>query len=337
MIHRFEIENFYSIRDAQVIDLRAAGNAPEDSERLAPLWKGATETAPKVIALFGPNASGKSNVLRALSFVAWFVQVSFAAPPDKRLPFERFNDAESLKARTRLAVHLGAVENITEAGDPEAAQCRHVYELVIGGGDQHAVESETLYYWPSYAGRRVTLFARDAQGKVTAGKAFDLSGYRQALENVLRPNASVISTLAQLNHPYATQIRNVAALVMSNILIEKGDVPEQHIVQYYADKPELVKLFNREVERVDFGIRALELQSSPDGTRAYFRHHGLAYSLPLLYESNGTRQFLKLYPLLIEALETGGIALLDELDLLHSSDDAVRDSALVLRPETKPQ
>ena len=188
MLHRFEIENFYSIRDAQVIDLKAAGNAPEDSDRLAPLWKGATETAPKVIALFGPNASGKSNVLRALSFLAWFVRDSFAMVPNTRLPFERFNDAESLKARTRLALHLGAVENITQAGDSEAAQCRHVYEIVFGGGgDQHTVESEALYFWPSYAGRRVTLFARDAQGKVTAGKVFDLSGYRQALEKVLRP------------------------------------------------------------------------------------------------------------------------------------------------------
>ncbi len=72
MLHRLEIENFYSIREPQVIDLRASGHAPEDADRLAPLWKGENERAPKVVALFGANASGKSNVLKALSFLVWF-------------------------------------------------------------------------------------------------------------------------------------------------------------------------------------------------------------------------------------------------------------------------
>jgi len=63
MLHRLEIENFFSIRDKQTVDLLAAANAPEEAYRLVPLWQGSTERAPKVIALFGANASGKSNVL----------------------------------------------------------------------------------------------------------------------------------------------------------------------------------------------------------------------------------------------------------------------------------
>src|SRR3546814_290941 len=180
MLHRLEIENFYSIRDAQVIDLRADRHAPDDADRLAPLWKGATERAPKVVALFGPNASGKSNVLRALSFVAWFVRNSFSLPPDARLFFERFNDAEAQEAPTRLAVHLSGIEDVKRAHDPDAPRCRYAYELTIGGGTAHAVQHEALYYWPSTAARRVRLFARGADGRVTAAKAFGLAGYGQA-------------------------------------------------------------------------------------------------------------------------------------------------------------
>ena len=69
VLHRLEIENFYSIRDRQIIDLRADANAPDDAGRLAPLWKGAVEKAPKVVALFGANASGKSNIIDALRFL----------------------------------------------------------------------------------------------------------------------------------------------------------------------------------------------------------------------------------------------------------------------------
>lgn len=40
---------------------------------------------------------------------------------------------------------------------------------------------------------------------------------------------------------------------------------------------------------------------------------------PLLYESHGTRQFLKLFPLISDALATGSIVVIDELDAaMHS-------------------
>lgn len=314
MLHRLEIENFYSIRDAQVIDLRATGHAPNDPARLAPLWRGSSEKAPKVVALFGPNASGKTNVLRALAFAAWFMRDSFAVPPDSRLPFERFNDTESLEAPTRLAVHFSGPEHVEQVQNAESAQCRYVFEVVIGGASQHAVLSETLHYWPSRAARKVRLFERDAEGSVAAAKAFGLAGYRQALTKVLRPNVSVISTLAQLKHPLASRLRTAASLVVSNVLIERSEGSEDQVIQHYADNPKLVEVFNREVARVDFGIRALELHSGPHGPLALFRHDGLAHPMPLMYESHGTREFMKLYPVLLHVLENGGVAVLDELD-----------------------
>ena len=102
MLHLLKIENFYSILEPQCIDLRVAANVPDTPGRFAPLWKGSMERAPKVVAIFGPNASGKSTVLRALSFIAWFVRDSFSIQPDAPLPFERFNNRLGQSQPARL-------------------------------------------------------------------------------------------------------------------------------------------------------------------------------------------------------------------------------------------
>jgi hypothetical protein len=314
VLHRLEIENFYSIREPQVIDLRASGHAPEDADRLAPLWKGSTERAPKVVALFGANASGKSNVLKALSFLAWFVRDSFSAPRGGRMPFDRFNDSGALRAPTRLAVHIGGLESVDRPADGESLQCRYAYEVIIGGAETTCVLQETLHYWPSTATRKVKLFERNQNGSVDASKAFGLAGFRQALEKVLRPDASVIATLAQLEHPFAKLLWNAAAIVSTNILLQRQSETDETTVRRYANNPKLLEVFNREIERIDLGIQSMQLQHGPNGPLALFTHSGLAVPMPLLYESEGTRQFLHLYPLLLYALETGGIAILDELD-----------------------
>ncbi len=314
MLYGLEIENFYSIRDPQVIDLRASGHTPDDANRLAPLWKGAVERAPKVVALFGANASGKSNVLKALSFLSWFVKDSFYAPRGTRMPFDRFNDHDALQSPTRLAVHLAGLENVDRASDAEPAQCRYAYEVVIGGAETPRVLREALHYWPSTATRKVKLFERDEDGVVEASRAFGISGYRQALEKVLRPEASVIATLAQLEHPFAKLLWNAASVVSTNILLQRQHASDEATVRHYAANPRLLEVFNREIERIDLGIQSMQVQQGPNGPAAFFIHTGLAVPMPLLYESEGTRQFLHLYPILLHALETGGIAILDELD-----------------------
>ena len=102
MIFKIEIENFYSIRARQVLDLRAPANAPNDTRRLAPCWQGSRERAPKVVAVFGANGSGKSNLLRALSFVSWFVGSSFTLAANARIPHEPFNDDASFQGANSL-------------------------------------------------------------------------------------------------------------------------------------------------------------------------------------------------------------------------------------------
>ena len=314
MIYKIEIENFLSIRDRQTLDLRASAHAPIDTDRLAGCWRGSRERAPKVVAVFGANGSGKSNLLRALSFVCWFVQVSFSIPPGARIPHQPFNDLASLKNPTRLAIWLSGRENPGSTNQDDTAECPYCYELVIGNGNDGNVVSEGIFYWPTSTGRKTRLIERLGDGTVKAAKAFGLSGYKRALDKILRPNASVISTLAQLNHPVATLIVVAAGRSQSNIFIEKVEFSDEFVRDNYIGRPEMLEQLNQQISRIDFGVRALEVIPGKDGRQILFRHEGLAAPMPLIYESHGTRQFLKLFPLISHVLSTGGIAIIDELD-----------------------
>ena len=314
MIHRLEIENFYSIRDRQVSDLGVDGTVPDDRHDLAPLWTKAGRRGPKVVALFGANASGKSNVLKALSFLIWFVKDSFIAPRDQRLPFDRFNDADMLRRSTRLRLGLSGLEDLAQSGDPQAPRCRYEYELELGGGVQPVVTYEALSHWPAPAGRRIRLFERDAGGTVSSSKSFDLKGFKPVLQKILRPRSSVISTLAQIEHPYARAIWNTAANATSNLLIYRQEPTEDQMIRLYAGDLVLLENLNREIGKIDLGIRAMQLRQGPNGPLAFFEHVGMPEPMPLLYESEGTRHFIKLFPWLVNALRSGGLAVVDELD-----------------------
>ena len=314
MLFRLEIENFYSIRDKQVIDLRVAENVPDEAGRLAPIWGGSNVRAPKVVTFFGANASGKSNVLKALSFVVWFVQHSFSHPSGSSLPFERFNDQEMLKSPTRLAVDFAGPAEISRVDDPLVPQCRYSYEFVLSGTTPAYVAAESLHYWPTANSRRTKLFQRDSNGNVTGSKAFGLSGFSKVLHKILRPDTSVISTLAQMEHRFSKFLWQATGFFRSNILVEHQSIPEKLVQDLYSQNPNLVEKFNREVERIDIGIRSMQIQQGSNGLNPVFAHAGLSLPMPMHYESEGTRQFIKIYPMLLNALENGAVTVIDEID-----------------------
>ena len=103
MLYKVEIDNFFSIGERQVIDLRARKSVDDTLGRLSPIYAGSEDRAPNVVALFGPNASGKSNTLRAIAFAVWFVTRSFESKPNQALPYEKFGSKEKIAEPTRLS------------------------------------------------------------------------------------------------------------------------------------------------------------------------------------------------------------------------------------------
>ena len=80
-------QNHRSLRDEQIISLVAAS---EGQPGLIILTRGLSESLLPVAAIYGANASGKSNVLDALAFMAKTVAFSQTVwQPDSGIPDSR--------------------------------------------------------------------------------------------------------------------------------------------------------------------------------------------------------------------------------------------------------
>lgn len=74
MLRQLRIKNFYSIREALELSLLLNARTPNDFRSIATTDG---QKASKVMALVGANASGKTNILKMLAFIHWFITDSF--------------------------------------------------------------------------------------------------------------------------------------------------------------------------------------------------------------------------------------------------------------------
>ena len=316
MLFKIEIENFFSIGERQVIDLRARKSVDEALGRLSPIYIGAEDRAPNVVTLFGPNAAGKSNILRCISFGAWFATKSFDHRSDLNLPYEKFGDNERIKKPTRLSFSFaGPVD--PHSWSTETDYCPYTYEFTLsarGNDTGDKVLGEKMSYQPRGKGKSRTLFERDETGGIRAEKGFLTSGTEKALKEVLRPRASVIATLAQLNHEIATSFVASVSSIVSNIFIDRIEDDESAMTQWYRGNPAALEELQRIARRIDLGIEEIGIDTTASEPQMLFQHSGLDQIIYLNRESHGTRQFIKILPYILMALDRGGIAVIDELD-----------------------
>lgn len=319
MISKIEIENFLSIRDRQVVDLRISGKVEDALNRFAPLYPGAMARVPKVVALFGANASGKTNVLKALNFLIHFVR-NPSVRAVSSATIERFNDKESGNRPIRFALETGGIMDATpdvvqraQNGEPVVfGAYRYELELAVKDGVIRHVAYETLRQRPNDRGKWQRVFSREGNASVAGSAAFPIQGYRHLL-NTLDPLGSIISNFAHFQHPGALFLKSAADRAMAFIEYSPNYV-DDGIIKYFGSNPNLLSLLNLDLNRLDLGIEQMRVEATPEGSLAKFRHHKLEADMPWHLQSHGTRAFIRLYPLITEMLAKGGTALIDELD-----------------------
>jgi energy-coupling factor transporter ATP-binding protein EcfA2 len=320
MLCKFEVENFFSIRDRQVIDLTIDGKVTDPEGRFAPVFKDADIRAPKVVALFGANASGKTTVLRALTFLVTLIRDSVQNTGSGIGGCERFNDEESASRPMRFAIEFGGAVNLTPEvqkraidGEPvEEGLYRYDLELEVIDGLVRRIASESLRQKPQGQGKWQRVFERDAEGQVKDSRSFSLSGY-QHLMKTLAGNHTVISSFAKFQHPTAQLFEQVARRFFFQIEPIHGG-SDGGVIDFLKTQPAMMSKLNNELSRIDVGIEGMRFQDSQNGPILLFKHVGLQVEMPWMLESHGTRAFIKMFPFLNATLESGGIVVIDEMD-----------------------
>ena len=179
----FKARNVLSFRDEFEFSMLATALAETDARRSVE-WRedGRPIDVLPVAAIFGANASGKTNVLRAMHDMRSLVLQSFRQAPTGGIPQKTFRlDPASAHAPSMFEIDivLGGV--------------RHEYGFEF---DRERVIEEWAIRYPR--GRSALLFHRHGKdvevGTVERAKS-------RAVTELLRPNALFLSTAAQTNHP----------------------------------------------------------------------------------------------------------------------------------------
>jgi len=335
MFIEFKAGNFRSLCEPMVLSMVAthlsARNKALDRDNVVPLRDDLALL--KTAAIYGPNASGKSNLVRALRFMRDFVlESSRESQAGDPIPVEPFLLREDT---------VGAPSSFEIVFDLKGVQYRYGFEL-----DAHHVHAEWLFSRQS--SRERTLFERGFQTFVL-GPDFRKEG--KGLDERTRPNALFLSVVAQWNGELAKRLvawfRRLQ--ILTGTLDGQGRDESRH--QLEAEGPERAALI-RLVKSLDLGIEDLRAEDPRDvgftleeiGERL-MRHGGLVSppsyppapvrtihlrrsaqgdaTTPVEFdldkhESDGTQKLFALAGVILGALRRGELLVVDELDIrLH--------------------
>lgn len=309
MLYKIIIENFFSIADRQELTFEVPANAPDLA--CFKLSRSNQKTRlPVVTGFFGSNASGKSTILRAVVSAAIFALSSFDWVDQINNFFQPYRQKAWWGKPTKITIEF---DSQLSANHPSAI---FRYDLHIAHQANDFGNKVILYEALSYAPKRKfrCLFEREGQ-KFHFGREFDIPNANDPRTQSIRPNASVISTLAKLNHPLSSYLSQLIGALQTNIIgFYKVQQSGNQFLSIYVNDKNCLERLNKELRRLDIGLESMTVEQGGQGPFAKFQHAGLDGFIFLDEESAGTKRFVEIFPRIHYALETGGIVIIDEID-----------------------
>lgn len=316
MLIQFSFKNFKSFRDEAILDLSAA-KMTEFSDRV--VLEGNDKILP-MAAIYGANASGKSNIYNAFEYMADYVIESFKYG-DEEEKFEEYRptpflfDSVSSDAESSFEVYFTIPGDRTEK--------TYNYGFCV---DRYGVTEEWLNSKAKTARKFKPVFYRSAEENV-----LDLSGLpksnRENLQIALEKQVLIVSLGAKLKVGKCKDIRDwflanefadfgdpVTNFFLSRRL-PKGFVEDagvqKKVIEYFASFDEHIKDF--EIETVPHDAENKEETYKISSLHKKIDSDAFA-AIPLNMESAGTLKMFALYPELQDVLEKGSVFFIDELN-----------------------
>lgn len=320
MIHQFAFENFCSFADPASMSFVVGKQAPKsdlffDSESGLRLSK--------VLATIGPNGSGKTNLLKALTFLTWFARSSFhSLSPEQEIPIDKFA--------------FNGDDQVTPfCLDFENSGVTYRYEVDL---TQKTVLREILSQRFENSYRYLVKRVVGEDGR-TDLKTQHFGIEAKTIMPLLRGNASVLSVLAQTEHKESQNVLSFFRGITTNVYRlgrrEYGDERERssHILQaskLYFQSEELKASAERILGDLDLGLSGIkidrrETKGEEDQPIEVFLPYGIhcirdkEHYLSFSLESSGTKNLFVLLTKILPVLHDGGLAIIDEFEVdLHA-------------------
>ncbi len=330
MIIEFSVKNFRSFRELATLSLEAEPLKTGKSNLYSTEFK--TKLLPSA-GIFGHNASGKSNLVKALAYMQWAILNSdYLNQPTTKSPLLQpfLLNLESCKAPSFFQIVLWDAEKKTE----------YRYGFEISGERVVSEWLETVTRAKKYRRRR-EIFLRKGQEFLKLDERMKESV--GPLTNNVRNTALALTVFAQFADPICSQI--IKLMHHPNFIIIDGggaDPMMGYAMQQYYEKPKLAFKVLQLLKKLDLGIQDLKVIREPfpeahlktmpkelkpfinpsnDVLRAVTLHkmHGALEDGQRVefdlnnQESYGTRRLFVLMMLLVQTLDVGGVFVFDEL------------------------
>ena len=325
MLIQFSVENFRSFKERATLSLLAAKIRAKDAQVDAANTFAASEdlTLLRAAAVYGANASGKTNMVRALAFLQFFVANSaretLGPAPIPVDPFRLSTETEDRPAAFEVVFRV------------DGQVYRYGCEIT---------RSRVTAEWLFRAGARkeITLFIREGDA-IRLGRSF---AEGRGLDKRTRPNALFLSVVAQWNGPLAQTL--VDWFQSLQIISGLEDLDYRaftlHRFQDQASREAIVR-FVRSLDVGVDGIRTRRVEkerlaaSVPPEMRDLLAHSGEDwYAVETLHgkydekgqlsgqvifdlesgESHGTQKLFFLSGPVLSALENGRVLVVDEME-----------------------
>lgn len=289
----------------------------------------------KILAVIGPNASGKTNLLKPLSFLSWLIPQSFtASKPDDEIPVLSHFFVDHADSEFEI--------------DFEVRGQHYRYSLVV---NPERVVHEALYLKTSKFFSFI--FRREWS---ESNSSYDIRqqnfGFTVREAEKVRSNASLISTAAQYNVPCAQELVNYFLTFYTNV----GDGGRFHFTlremfetsEYFHRRPALHTQMSDILSNLDLGLAEVIIETNyyvdketgntiktkfPYGIHRYGKQE---QTLSMGFESSGTQTTFFLLKKILPALKHGGVVIIDEMEADLHPDVVTTLLDLFIDPERNP-